>query len=128
MTPKNFFCLLLPLAGLIGCSQLPLGMAVSKQVNFPVQPISALPQETATEIKVYLQGKVIQQAPLLNNGAYQLEDKTGQIWVITAEKLPSVGQEIIVEGELAYQSIPINSKDWGEQYIQELRKFTVPDR
>ena len=128
MTPKNFFCLILPIASLMGCSQLPLGIAVPKQYNFPVQPISVLQQAATTGSKVYLRGQVIQQAPLLNNWAYQLEDKTGQIWVITGDNLPTVGTEVIVEGQVEYQSIPISEQDWGEQYIQELRKFTVPNR
>lgn len=50
------------------------------------------PQITISEVSryksgklVYLKGKVTQTAPFIGNGAYQLSDRTGSVWVVTGK-------------------------------------------
>ncbi|MGL5940615.1 MAG: hypothetical protein ACRC2S_09545 [Waterburya sp.] len=71
---------------------------------------------------VYLTGKVIHLAPLIDNAAYQLEDTTGKIWVITSQSSPQIGQALTIKGKIAYQSLPFAGQDFGDFYIVELEQ------
>ena len=68
---------------------------------------------------VYLQGKVVKQVPLVERQVYQLQDSTGIIWVLTNQTNIQQGEQILVEGKLRYESIPLAGKDFGELYIEE---------
>lgn len=71
---------------------------------------------------VYLSGKVAHLAPFLGNGAYQLEDGTGKIWVVTNQPLPHRNQQINLKGKIAYQSLPLAEQELGEFYLVELER------
>jgi hypothetical protein len=82
------------------------------------------------ESNIYLKGKVTAHAPLLSGGAYQLEDKTGKVWVLTNEKLPQQGTEIAIEGRVKYQDISIGQQNMGELYIvqvQQIDRTSTPE-
>lgn len=53
---------------------------------------------------VLLKGKVIGQAPLLSGTAFELQDATGKIWVVTKMAVPPQGNEVVVKGTLRYQA------------------------
>jgi predicted small lipoprotein YifL len=106
------------LSGILGCGQLiNLELPSSDTVA-----IGQLPQQHQQQETVQVRGKVKKVVPLVGSGAYQLEDETGAIWVVTPETLPQIGDEIIIEGTLNYQSIPIGEKDLGEFYVREIKK------
>jgi hypothetical protein len=71
---------------------------------------------------VYLTGKVLHLAPFLGNGAYQLEDGTGKIWVVTTQTLPQKNQRINLKGKIAYQSLSLAEQEFGESYLVELER------
>ncbi|ACK69067.1 conserved hypothetical protein [Gloeothece citriformis PCC 7424] len=107
--------------GLIGCSALThLGNALPFNTE-PVTPIKELTQQNQGST-LYLQGKVTQEAPFLGGGAYQLQDTTGAVWVRTNQSLPQTGTQLMIKGQLDYQSIPVESKELGEIYILELEQ------
>lgn len=72
---------------------------------------------------VYIQGKVRSQAPFLGSTAYQLEDRTGKIWIVSDRSIPTQGAEILVEGKVQYESILLGQQDFGELYILELKQL-----
>jgi hypothetical protein len=96
------------LATLVGCRS-PLIM---------VEAVSALKVGKT----VYLTGKVVHLAPFLGNGAYQLQDGTGNIWVVTHQTLPQKNQQINLKGKIAYQSLPLAEQELGEFYLVELER------
>ncbi|HEY9896804.1 MAG TPA: hypothetical protein V6D34_15585 [Candidatus Sericytochromatia bacterium] len=113
---------------LIGCASL----SWSKTESNGVQPVNmALSTVTIDDIKqtsantlaqtksVQLRGRVSNHAPLLGKSAYELQDTTGSIWVIATEPIPSTGDEVIIQGKLLYQSIPLNGKEQGDFYIEQ---------
>ncbi|WP_448562111.1 hypothetical protein [Trichothermofontia sp.] len=71
-------------------------------------------------LPVQLRGQVMEVAPLLQGGAYRLQDRSGSIWVLTTASLPSVGETLRIQGEAHYQPITIAGQDLGEFYIREL--------
>lgn len=71
-----------------------------------------------------LQGKVVRQAPFLQGGAYLLQDKTGQIWVVTKRILPQTGADILLQGGQEYKQIAIGNRKAGEVYVQELERLS----
>ena len=108
------------LAGVIGCTPVNyLGLAQP-----PVTPIRELVEQEKTEDStIYLQGTVIDRAPFLENGSYQLQDETGTIWVLTNGVLPQPGDQIMIKGEIEYQSIDLDGQDLGELYIVEVEQL-----
>jgi hypothetical protein len=103
--------ILLLLLIIFGCDRLPIAQ------NFLHTQINSLEIPKSIDSNVYLQGKVSHRSPFLRGGAYQLDDRTGKIWITTTTKLPSLGTEIAIEGKVRYQSIPIENREWGELYI-----------
>jgi len=94
------------LSSLIGC-----------QATFtPIQEISV----KKTGKTVNLRGEVIHIAPFVANAAYQIEDNTGKIWVVTEQNLPQLGQQINIKGKIEYQSLPFAEQELGDFYIVEL--------
>ena len=105
--------------GSIGCGSLNhLGIVLS---NPPINNIGEL-QPSSGDLTVNLQGKVINIAPFLGNGAYQLQDKTGNIWVLTEHPLPQPGKEIAIQGQVKYQPLNLGQQEMGELYILELKQ------
>ena len=102
-------------AGLIGCSHsgfLGIGGNVTKIGNIQQNQNNA----NAT---VYLQGEVTTRAPFLGSGAYKLKDASGTIWVIANQTLPNVGDQVLIKGQLQFQSIPVGGQELGEVYVQQ---------
>ena len=58
-------------------------------------------------------------APLINQKAYQINDSTGKIWVLTNQGNFQVGEQVILQGNVQYQSIPVAGQEYGEVYLEE---------
>ncbi|NEP01460.1 MAG: hypothetical protein F6K58_22945 [Symploca sp. SIO2E9] len=119
-------CLLLFGVGLFGCvdsSLLGIGGIKLGELSVNVTTISEIQENQKAEGIIYLEGQVANQAPFLATGAYELQDPTGSIWVITNHTLPEIDDEILIQGQLKFQSIPLGGKDFGEVYIQEQQRL-----
>jgi hypothetical protein len=116
--PWRRISLSLLLSGLIlSCSPLnPFGLASQEYVS-----INALSQLSNQRV-VYLKGIVVNLAPFLEGGAYQLQDGTGAVWIKTDKPLPKKGTALTVKGELAYQAIFIGQDKLGESYMLEIEQ------
>lgn len=113
---KSFYPLAgywLLLIGLFGCGSLQVRIANLQEIQ----------QNRTAYNKVQIQGKVINIAPFLGTGAYEIQDATGSIWVISNGSLPNSGDELIIKGKVQYKSIPIAGDDLGEVYIEEQEKL-----
>ena len=67
---------------------------------------------------VYIRGKVERQVPLVKQWAYQINDSTGKIWVITHRPHLQEGQEVLIKGKLSYKSITLADQEFGEVYLE----------
>ncbi|MDJ1181438.1 hypothetical protein PJF56_21470 [Roseofilum sp. BLCC_M91] len=110
-------------ASLWGCnleSPLPFGFGLPSNLITPIESLSPTASET-----VYLQGRVVKLIPLLNRYAYQLEDDTGVVVVLTTGEVqePAIGDSVKVRGQLRHQSIPIQGQELGEVYVLELERL-----
>lgn len=72
---------------------------------------------------VYLTGKVTQSAPFIGNSAYQLNDTTGTVWVVTQQKPPELNRDLAIKGEIHYQSLSLEQREFGDFYIIELERL-----
>jgi uncharacterized protein YdeI (BOF family) len=91
--------------------------AVFSVLDFGTTKISEI-QKGKTNYTVHLQGKIVAQAPLLGQRAFELQDATGKIWVVTKEKLP-VATEVKVTGKVRYQSILLDGRESGTVYLEQ---------
>lgn len=115
----SLFSLLLGI-GLIGCNSSE-NLNVTRSNPSGVQ-IGQLQQQGASKV-VYLKGKVGDRAPFLGSGAYQLQDETGTVWVITQRTLPAQGDIVAIKGEAKYETISIGEQKSQEFYILELEQL-----
>lgn len=113
------------LIGLMGCSSAPQSSqpsfhpeAALSVLDFGVTKVSEV-QKQKTNFTVNLQGKINTQAPLLEQRAYELQDSTGSIWVVTREPLPALGTQVKVTGKVRYQEILLNGQDQGTVYVEQ---------
>ncbi len=81
----------------------------------PIQKITPQNQDST----VYIQGKVEKTAPLIQRKAYQINDSSGKIWVITNQVNFQIGEQVVLKGNVQYQSIPLAGQEYGEIYLEE---------
>jgi peptide subunit release factor RF-3 len=81
----------------------------------PIQKITPQNKDTT----VYIQGKVEKTAPLIQRKAYQINDSTGKIWVVTNQGNFQIGEQVVLKGNVQYQSIPLAGQEYGEIYLEE---------
>jgi hypothetical protein len=109
--------------GIIGINIIPnKSLKVLAQQTIGLTQIDSLARQTSG-IQVYLRGEVTEKVPFLGRGAYALKDQTGIIWVFTDQFLPNMGEVVLIEGEIQYQSIPIAGGDIGEFYIKQVQRL-----
>jgi hypothetical protein len=108
-------------AGLSSCGNLSSSglNGTSLKIGTNVTPIGKIKLEQKNQATVYIQGKVEKQAPLMKQWAYQINDTSGKIWVVTNQKSLPQGAEVVFKGKVRYRSIPVNGKELGEVYLEE---------
>ncbi|MDF5709763.1 MAG: hypothetical protein PUP90_19370 [Nostoc sp. S4] len=108
-------------AGLSSCGNLSSSGLSGTGLKFGtnVTPIREIKPEQKNQATVYIQGKVEKQAPLMKQWAYQVDDTTGKIWVITNQKSLGEGSQVVFKGKVRYRSIPVAGKELGEVYLEE---------
>ncbi len=88
-----------------------------------VTNISEVQTQRDDDARVYVKGKVVNQVPLLELRAYQLQDSTGTILVVTKDKFPPKDKELLIKGKVEYQSIPLGGQELGEVYLKEEKRL-----
>ncbi|MDZ8024477.1 MAG: hypothetical protein RMY36_010215 [Nostoc sp. SerVER01] len=108
-------------AGLSSCGNLASSGLSGTGLKFGanVTPIREIKPERKNQATVYIQGKVEKQAPLMKQWAYQIDDTTGKIWVVTNQKSLPEGSQVVFKGKVRYRSIPLAGKELGEIYLEE---------
>ena len=104
---------------LIGCDVLTSGNLWHSKTSIPINAIA----ENNQNESIYIMGKVIKLAPLLGNNAYQIQDDTGNIWVVTTANLPSVGQNIFIKCNIKSQTLSLINQELDELYLVELERL-----
>ncbi len=122
MIPFRQGMALLIVLGLSSCASLTTQSLKSGNLSIGsnVTRIQEIKPETDQEAIVYLQGKVEQQVPLVQQWAYQINDSTGKIWVITNQDNLQEGEQVVIKGKVRYKSIPLGGQEFGEVYIEEI--------
>jgi hypothetical protein len=103
--------------GLLGCNG--LGKLGMNAIGTNITPIRQLTLKRDGQTTVYIQGKVEKRVPLLKQQAYQIDDSTGKIWVVTNQTGLQEGDKVVIKGKLRHQSIPIAGHEYGEVYLEE---------
>lgn len=116
---------LILLSGLFSCGNLANS---SLNLDFNVSSIADIQQKRQLQAKVYLKGKVESCAPFLGTGAYQIQDNTGSIWVLTKQTVPQPGEQMLIKGLVRYKGITFKElagKDLGEVYVEEIEQLKL---
>ena len=105
------------LGGLLSCGN--LGQFGMNAIGANITQIQDLKPQQDDGTTVYVQGKVEKRIPLLNQYAYQINDSTAKIWVVTNQTGLGEGEQVVIKGKVRHQSIPLAGKEYGEVYIEE---------
>lgn len=123
MLTKKIF--LIVVSGLlVSCSTLSrLGLAL------PGGPtvIAKIPIPAETQSTITVTGVVQQIVPLLERTAYQLEDASAAIWVISEATPPAMGESLKVTARVQYHNIPMGSEENLELYLIETERAAVSE-
>lgn len=107
------------MAGLTGCQ-------TWVKSGFGVTSVDNIENNWQKYSKVYVRGTVKKVVPFVGNAAYELEDSTGNIWVFTSiMPPPKLGEEVLIQGQVKYQSIPISGQEFGEVYIEQVKRLEL---
>jgi hypothetical protein len=87
-----------------------------------IRQVSQKQEESEKNKTITINGIVKKIVPLVGSIAYQVEDNTGTIWVVSENKPPEIGAKIVIKGIRQYQSIPIGEEELGEYYVIETNK------
>ncbi|MGB7087296.1 MAG: hypothetical protein WBD47_17190 [Phormidesmis sp.] len=98
--------------------------------NRSIVPISSLTAEKVDET-VTISGRVIRREPILAGWLYQIEDDTGELWVLSNQSNsavePEADQIAIVEGIVRYEPIVVEEIDASELYLEAQTYETQAD-
>lgn len=112
---------------LAGCASFSSSQGSSgiQPVGFTIasSTVESLKQTPNVNAIVQVKGRVGQRVPLLGKTAYELIDATGSLWVIATNAIPNPGDNVVVEGKLLYQTIPLNGKEQGSLYLEQRRQL-----
>lgn len=92
----------------------------------PAITIESLRQPQQVERLLPLAGAVTQRLAILNGWLYQIDDGTGQVWILSQKSAPAVGTHIYVHGFVRYEAIIINEADLGDYYLEETQRRLKP--
>ncbi|MBW4472960.1 MAG: hypothetical protein KME45_21670 [Stenomitos rutilans HA7619-LM2] len=113
--------------GLTGCVSFgeAQGSGGIQPVEFAIatNTIATLKQTPHVNAIVKVKGQVGQRVPLLGKTAYELSDATGSLWVIATDAIPNLGDGVVVEGKLLYQTIQLNGREQGSVYLEQQRQL-----
>lgn len=121
--------LLLSLLGLVSCQE--TRQLLPRQILEPVanlgqpqvMPIAELANPVDSVESIYIEGIVRDRAPFIDSGAYQLQDQTGQVWVVTSDPLPQSGQKLTIQAKIKSKSISLHEQLSLEVYLQEVQRL-----
>ncbi len=121
IVPYHLVLIFLLVVGLCSCSSLTSSglNGTNLKIGTNVTPIREIKPEQDNQATVYIQGQVQKQAPLMKQWAYQINDSTGKIWVVTNQKNLGEGAQVVIKGKVHYRSIPLGGKELGEVYLEE---------
>jgi RecJ-like exonuclease len=96
-----------------------------------VQRVQQQPHRHWFNERVQLEGTVVDRAPMIDAVVYQLQDETGQIWVLstepTVEPIVQTGDRVLVRGIVRFESILLEEQEFGEAYIEEMTREMVEE-
>ncbi|TVQ19881.1 MAG: hypothetical protein EA367_10260 [Leptolyngbya sp. DLM2.Bin15] len=105
----------------MGCGD-PLAL-LPGQMNLPMT-IESIPTDAAGQgSTVILRGTVGDRSPLLGAQVYQLQDRTGDIWVLSSDETIQTGEQLKIRGRVEHQSVSAVDGDQTQVYIQELEQL-----
>jgi len=107
----------------IGCSASPNLPVSSSNIITALQPgerVKIRDVGSKRDRVVQVEGKIKGQAPLMGGQrAYEVQDDTGSVWVVTSRAIPATGSSVTVSGTVRLQKIDLAGQDQSTVYIEQ---------
>ena len=112
--------ILVGVLGLISCQS----DQILREEKVTITPVGDLNSVSADVESVHVKGTVGDRAPLVDRAVYQLQDDTGQVWVLTRNAPPESGQTVTIQAKIKSKSIVLQQQPVSEEvYLQELKRL-----
>lgn len=77
-------------------------------------------EQKSPHFSVHVKGKITAIAPFASGlRAFEVQDETGRIWIVTKEKVPSKGSAVVVKGTVRHKKISIAGQDQSTVYLEQ---------
>jgi hypothetical protein len=106
--------------GLAGCN--PLGTMPTMLTGKDAIGAIAAGEQLAGDT-VVVRGQVNARAPLVDAQLYQLQDASGEIWVLSTDTTVQLGDQLTIRGQVAYAQVETPGASPGQLYLQELEQL-----
>ncbi|BAU11768.1 hypothetical protein LEP3755_22710 [Leptolyngbya sp. NIES-3755] len=107
----------------IGCSASPNLPVASSNIITALQPgerVKIREVGSKRDRVVQVEGKIKGQAPLMGGQrAYEVQDDTGSVWIVTKQAIPATGSSVTVSGTVKLQKIDLAGQDQSTVYIEQ---------
>ncbi|MGG6267984.1 hypothetical protein ACQ4M3_15670 [Leptolyngbya sp. AN03gr2] len=107
----------------IGCSASPNLPVASTNVITALQPgerVKIRDVGSKRDRVVQVEGKIKGQAPLMGGQrAYEVQDDTGSVWIVTSRAIPATGSSVTVSGTVRLQKIDLAGQDQSTVFIEQ---------
>ncbi|MBE9011326.1 hypothetical protein IQ250_14025 [Pseudanabaenaceae cyanobacterium LEGE 13415] len=107
----------------IGCSASPNLPASSGNLITALQPgerVKIRDVGSKRDRLVQVEGKIKAQAPLVGGQrAYEVQDDTGSVWIVTNRSIPPAGSSVTVSGTVRLQKIDLAGQDQSTVFIEQ---------
>lgn len=107
----------------IGCTTSPDLPSASNNVLAVLEPGEQVKANQVSQKRdrvVQVQGQIKAQAPLMGGKrAYEVQDETGSVWVVSDRAVPATGSQVSVQGKVKFQKIEIAGKDQSSVYVEQ---------
>ncbi len=104
----------------LGCGT-PLALLPGMNLTMTIESV---PTDAAGQGRtVIVRGTVGDRVPLIGAQVYQLQDRTGDIWVLSSDDTIQTGEQLKIRGRVEHQPISAVDGDQSQVYIQELEQL-----
>lgn len=107
----------------IGCSASPNLPSASNNVLTMLEPgerVKISEVSAKRDRSVQVEGKIKAQAPLMGGQrAYEVQDESGSVWVVTSRSIPAIGSAVTLQGKVRLQKIDLAGQDQSAVYIEQ---------
>lgn len=95
----------------------PLRFLLWSQLGWPIAIRDVQTVKVLRDRSVSVEGRVGDRVPLIGTQVYQLQDATGNLWVVSSDTELKPGESVRIRGRVRFESIVLEGEEHGAIYL-----------